>query len=224
MADDPHHANALSQTMTRAVLLDDGTYIAVADDQRDTVDVIPGIPRPELEPGGTPTAHLFPLGDVWQLQAGFQWVIDEEAIRGELARMLPDAGLSGRLTIFRVAISGVPRVRLDTMGIGPDAAKTLVAQTDSSGFPPYTALLSAQVTADVAGAIQAALAGAADRAVVTYDAFVHPDTSISAPLAAAATELGITYESNLQRSNGFTTVTACADLARWVQTEDIEKG
>jgi len=227
MADEPPNGLGVgekppTQTHTDATVLDDGTYVRVANDRPDTVDVIPGIPRPEFPPTAGPVAQLWPLGDLWQVQTGFQWTIDEEDLRRQLPTLF-NGRISGGRTVIRFAVSGVPRVTLQTLSTDSPATSTVVAETDSSGFPPYTAIMSIRAGAELAGAVQAALAGATGRTVVTYHADLLPDIDIPDPLVAEAANLGIHYAPNPQRTNGFT-VTAQADLARLARTEHIEKG
>jgi hypothetical protein len=207
----------------RAVILDDGTLVAVASDRPDTLDVVPGVPSPEADPATSPVVRQFPLGAVWQMQAGFRWSFDDEQVREVAPKHLLAHGLTGDRTVVRVAVRGTPRVTVELTEPAPTRTTTVIAATDSSGFPPFTAVFSGQVDQVIALSIEAALAGASDRITVAYHAEVAAGMPIDADIIDQAVHHGITYTKASDRP-GVYTVTARADLARWIPQPTIEKG
>jgi hypothetical protein len=203
----------------QVAILDDGTYIAVARDRRDTLDVIPGRPAPEFDPAEAPVARLIPLGETSQLQTGFHWTVDDEELRRIAPRVLPRGGLSGDRTVVRIAVSGTPRVTVEAIDSDAPDGRILLAETDSSGFAPYTALISVQVAKDIALAMESALAGSTGRIVVAYHADVAQGIALNRSLVARAARLGVTYT---KQDSGFS-VTARADLARLGQKTHFEE-
>ncbi|MGV9868068.1 hypothetical protein [Rhodococcus koreensis] len=202
---------AMTEASTpQAAILDDGTYIGVARGRQDTLDVIPGLPSPEFDPAQTPVVRLIPLGDTWQLQTGFRWTVDDEKLRRFAPQVLPRGELTGDRTVIRIAVVGTPHVTVEAIETSTADDRTILAETDSSGFPPYSAVISVQVGKPIALAMESALSGSTGRIVVAYHADVAPGIALNRSLVARAARLGITYT---KQHNGLS-VTARADLAR----------
>lgn len=120
-------------------------------------------------------------------------------------------------------MTGTPHVTVELTEPTPTRTATVIAATDSSGYPPFTAVLSGQVDQVIALSVEAALAGASDRIAVAYHAEVAEGMPIDADIIEQAVRKGITYTRSLDRPSVYT-VTARADLARWIPQQTIEKG
>jgi hypothetical protein len=113
-----------------------------------TIRVIPSEPTPETSPDGVPTVTLYVSGTTGLLTLGAHWwPSDSEltGIRQNLAAALGRSPAEFIVTSDAVRISGVSLVLSDDTS----GASIELARTASSGFPPFTALFSVDVSAHV---------------------------------------------------------------------------
>jgi hypothetical protein len=126
-----------------------------------------GDPVPELDPSGRPTLLLLASSQGGILQLGTHWTVDDsvlEQMRRALAERFKEA--KPELIQFApvpVAVEGVSLL----LGDGTGTFSTLQTSA-SSGFPPYVAIFSVQVSASQKGQVTAALGGRAGFVRVSY--------------------------------------------------------
>lgn len=121
------------------VLLDDGR----------TVTVVPGPPTPERGPTGTPMVILLGAAQSASLNVGVRWWPEPEEVRRLLVELARTRDVPPEH--FRLAADALA----DVTAVLTLGDRELVRGT-SSGTPPYTTVLSTQLTgADVEAARQA---------------------------------------------------------------------
>ncbi|HSX68688.1 hypothetical protein [Nocardioides sp.] len=184
----------MKATAGQARSLPDGAYVATSTDG---VLVVPGRPQPENP--GAPALQVVPLGATAVVQAGFCWPMPEDAVRRDLA-----PGLA-----LRSAVRDVPVVELRLHG--PDGVRVLATST-SSGYPPYTAVLSVTVDSATAATVGRALEGEPGLVSVVYRAHAHGLTLDPAALEQSATR-GVAIGKDRE-------VTASVDISVWARHDN----
>lgn len=132
--------------------------VALSDDGR-TATVTPGPPRPERSPQGVPMVSLLGSDTSASLQIGVQWWPEPAELTGLIAaaataRDVPAGGVQARGDSLR-------NVRSDVL-LRHGGEVEVVASAESSGVPPFTTVLSAQLTGDAIEATRRALFGQPD--------------------------------------------------------------
>lgn len=188
----------MSATAARARSLATGAYVVEGPG---SVTAVPG--RPEPEHAGAPALQLIGLGATTVVQAGFRWPIPEEAIRA----VVP--GLEIALTS---AISDAPQVELV---LHEEAGPRVLASAASSGYPPYSAVLSVTVDAATAATLQRALDGERGLVSVVYRAH-----AAGLPLVHAVLEESATHGVAIGQDRK---VTATADVATWARRDNEQE-
>lgn len=187
-----------------AIALPDGGYGVFADDA-DAIDLVPGRPAPEA-PGGGPSVRLFDDGRLTHVSLGACWPVPEQWLRTQL----PGRGLSrrftGRASELRVAVAGTPTLTLAVASVA-GAEPSPLATVNTSGYPPFNAILGVAAGPDAAAALRASAAGERGRAFLTITARVPADLVLD-PAVLATTALTVTDR----------TVTVTTDLADWQHT------
>ena len=115
-----------------------------------------------------------------------------------------------------MAVAGTPTVAVTAR---PDGGQpNTLALVDTSGYPPYTAIVNVPLGDDAAGAVDAAARGTRDRVLVTVTARLAPDLPL-VPEVLASTALTVS------RGAGTATATVTSDLADWaIRTTDRSAG
>ncbi|MBA3252448.1 MAG: hypothetical protein H0T66_19575 [Geodermatophilaceae bacterium] len=131
--------------------------LVVADDGR-TVTVVPGGPEPERGPTGTPMVTLLGAPASASLNVGVRWWPAED----ELHRLLAAEAKRRKVdpALFRVAADSLSGVRTALHLRTGGEERELVA-AGSSGTPPYSTVLSVQLTGAAVEAVRRALFGQA---------------------------------------------------------------
>jgi hypothetical protein len=139
-------------------LVIDGVTMAAKNDDRRAWTYVP--PRPSLEqgPGGTPMLTVVAAGATAFLQCTARVAL-HEAARGALLARLQE--IEPKAETLEPAPLSVERMALEVKTGSTWAA---VAESKSSGMPPWTAALAAMLAPDPLAAIKAALAGERERA------------------------------------------------------------
>lgn len=133
--------------------------------------VVPLEPQPELNGAGNPMLMVLPAGDGALLQLGTQLGPEGgsvERLRQELRRRLD---LDNQAAVqIRPAPLQVERAALLVAG-SPETPAELseLAQSSTSGFPPYTAVFNAPIDAGQRAAVASAQAGQEGRLQVRYE-------------------------------------------------------
>lgn len=174
-----------------------GVFVAGAD----AIDLVPGRPAPEQPTG--PSVRLLGDGQLTYVSLGARWPIPEDWLRTQLPGRHPYAGFTGRASQLRVAVAGTPTLTLAVSSVAGGEPSPLIT-VDTSGYPPFNAILSVAAGPDAAAALRAAAAGETGRAFVTITAPVAPDLPLD-PAVLAGTALTVHDR----------TVRATADLADW---------
>lgn len=119
-------------------------------------------PSPETGPDGVPTAMLMVSGEGATLQLGVH-LDPPSGVLEELRDVVAEqSGVDAAL------VQLAPDVRsVDGVLLGADSR--LLAETTSSGYPPFATLFQVTLDADATSAARAALAGAPGRLEVRYD-------------------------------------------------------
>ena len=129
---------------------------------------LPITPEPETSPAGRPTLTNIPLGQGGLLQLGTRLEAKDEtleALRKELA------GRLGLAEPSQVTLDMAPlQVKAALLEVGDGTGTfTEAGHSDTSGFPPYTALFSLHTDANQQNAVVAALNGRARFLQVWYE-------------------------------------------------------
>ncbi|MFT3886763.1 MAG: hypothetical protein QM713_01175 [Arachnia sp.] len=183
-----------------AIALPGGGYGVLAPDA-DAIDLVPGLPVPESD--GGPAVRLLPDGQVTYVSLGTRWPVPEEWLRTALPAQHPTPRYTGRASQLRVAVVGTPTLTLSVSRVAGGTPSPLTT-VNTSGYPPFTAILSIAAGPEAAAAIRAARAGEHGRALLTISARIPADLPLDKEVLAD-TALAI---------DGLT-VTATADLADW---------
>lgn len=131
--------------------------VVVADDGR-TVTVVPGAPEPERGPDGTPMVTLLGAPTSASLNVGVRWWPGEAELRRLLAAEAKRRNVDPAR--WRVAADALAGVRTALHLRAGQAERDLVS-AGSSGTPPYSTVLSVQLTGADVEAVRRALFGQA---------------------------------------------------------------
>lgn len=191
----------------KAVALPGGGY-GVFVPGADAIDLVPGCPQPEPSAGRQPI-RLLTTGRETFVSLGACWPVPEHWLRTRLPALHPHPGFSGKASQLRIAIAGTPTL---TLAVASPAGRepTPLVTVDTSGYPPFNAILGISVGPDAAGALHAAVAGEAGRAFVTITAQISPGLALDAAVLSG-TDLAVVGR----------TVTATADLAAWQHNPSV---
>lgn len=172
----------------------------------DVIDVVPGVPVPEGA-GNGPAARLWEFGDQTRLQLGAQWPVEEKWLRSHARNLFAAGPLTGSATRIQVAVTGTPTLSLIAAGpAGRDPVT--VGVVDTSGYPPFTAVVNLLLDADGAAAARAAADGERGRLLLTITGTLAADLPLVADVLAQ-TAL------HLHPPARGTQASATADLADW---------
>lgn len=149
---------------------------------------LPSEPEPETDPQGRATVSFIATGAGGFLQLGARLTVSEQTVdtvRQELAtRLKLDAPELVALTPAPLQVKGASL----ELGDGAGEYRT-ISTSDTSGFPPYTALFNAQLDAGGGAAVSAALNGREQFLRVRYHAVVSLPVQASARLWGDARSL-----------------------------------
>lgn len=131
--------------------------LVVADDGR-TVTVVPACPEPERGPEGTPMVTLLGALSSASLNVGVRWWPPED----ELARLLAAEARRRQVDAaqFRITAEALSGVRT-ALHLRTGGAERQLVAGGSSGAPPYSTVLSVQLTGADVEAVRRALFGQA---------------------------------------------------------------
>lgn len=127
---------------------------------------IPGAPKPELAPNGRPTLGLWMIPPQPMLQLGARWTLepaDIAAVRAAIAARDPKRDQES-VQVVPAPITVDEAVVLIDSGDGLDE----LANSSTSGYPPYSAIFSQRLEDAQAALVASALNGARDRLFVEY--------------------------------------------------------
>lgn len=174
----------------------------------DAIDLVPGCPQPESSAGRQPIRLLNTGRDTF-VSLGACWPLPEHWLRTQLPTLHPHPGFSGKASQLRIAIAGTPTL---TLAVASSAGREPIplVTVNTSGYPPYNAILGISVGPDAAAALQAAVAGESGRAFVTITAQISPGLALDAAVLSG-TDLAVVGR----------TVTATADLAAWQHNPSV---
>ncbi|MBO9522993.1 MAG: hypothetical protein J7518_15785 [Nocardioidaceae bacterium] len=189
----------MSTTAHQARSLPDGAYVVGGPAG---VVAVPGRPQPEH--ADAPALQIVSLGATAIVQAGFCWPVPEKPARLAL-KAAPAAPLQS-------AVTDVPEV--DLVLHEPGGPRVL-ATTTTSGYPPYTALLSVTVDSATAATLQRALDGEPGLVSVVYRA--HAD---GLPLEPGAQQQSAARGVAIGQDR---TVTAIADVSGWARHDNEQE-
>ncbi|MFF7352053.1 hypothetical protein ACFZA1_05300 [Streptomyces filipinensis] len=133
-----------------------------------TVRLLPGDPVLDLSPQGVPMASLVVAGASASVQISAHWWPDRDETAALLAQAAEELKVApGELII---AIGGV-KVHGVTLNARDDGgAETELAESASSGAPPYTTLMTAPVEPALVPLVEEALSGSPGKLFVRFDA------------------------------------------------------
>lgn len=189
----------MSTTASQAHSLPDGAYVVTG---KAGVLAVPGRPRPEH--ADAPALQIVPLGATAVVQAGFCWPVPEEAVRRDL-RAAPAVPL-------RSGVTGLPEVELVLHEPG---GQRVLATASTSGYPPYTAVLSVTVDNATAATLQRALDGEPGLVSVVYRAHAQGLPLHPAALKQSAAR-GVAIGEDRE-------VTAIADVSAWARHDNEQE-
>jgi hypothetical protein len=150
-------------------------------------DYLPLAPRPETDTQGRPTLTSIPFGGGGFLQLGTRWGASEETLKALVPKLATRHGVEANLVKVRMA--AVKKISA-TLQLGDGAGSWVeVSRSDTSGFPPYTALFHVQTKAEQQAAVMAALNGREGFLRVVYDLIFPLPVKASARIRGDARDL-----------------------------------
>jgi hypothetical protein len=139
---------------------------------------LPLAPQPETDTQGRPTLTSIPFGKGGFLQLGTQWGAQEETLKALAGELATRQGVDANLVQVRMATVEMTSA---TLQIGNGSGTWVeVSRSDTSGFPPYTALFHVQTTEEQQAAVMAALNGRTGFLRVIYN------SALAVPVQASA--------------------------------------
>ena len=145
---------------------------------------LPLTPQPETDTQGRPTLTSIPFGGGGFLQLGTHLGAPEATLKALTGELATREGVAANLVNVRMAT--VKRMSA-ILQVGNGAGTWVeVARSDTSGFPPYTALFHVQTNAEQQATVMAALNGREGFLRVIYDAALPVPVKVSVRLRGDA--------------------------------------
>lgn len=162
----------------------DGVLCFRSEERPDLWLYVPGPPQPELV-NGRPSLHLYASRDGGVLQLGSQWAVTPQQ-HEKLQRQL-------RISAEEVDLQPAPATVQQAVVEAADerGARIPLASSQSSGFPPHTALFRVSLTDPAKTLITAALHGREDFLFVRYHVVATLRVAARAVLTADIVRAGL---------------------------------
>ncbi|MGG6264659.1 hypothetical protein ACQ4M3_15055 [Leptolyngbya sp. AN03gr2] len=127
---------------------------------------IPGTPKSQETPQGHPAASMIVLDQVAMLQLSSEWSVRSE----ELEEL--ESAITEQFELETVSLQPAPlSIESVTLSLRTNKGDyEVLSESESSGYPPYTAVFSVQLEGDQKAQAIAAFNGRKEQLIITYKA------------------------------------------------------